>query len=571
MIEAVYEFGKLKTGKFPGVPLEKVNADYLVILDIDGEGRLKNIELTKNISEIEDKLLHKPTAGGKNPPNLTPTLRLGEIKKSLKNIKKILGNLRKFEDSISLFRDLDEVANKIREELVKSGLLEVNQKSPSSKLKIFITLRINGKFIGEIPEFRKAFEKFYLSKLGKLKIGICSLCGRKTLVSGERSPFTFYTLDKIGYLSGFSKKYHVRGFPICPDCYKILDRAKIELANHSFKLTSGVEYLLIPNAIRTGIDNELLENVLDLQYLKSRLKLEKKEEQKLSDAEEDILDYLKELEDYLTFHFVFIEKNQSQEAIKLHIQDVYPSRIKELFEAKSYVERSLGLKEFTFKTLGQFFWKWDKESKNRDLQKYFLELLDRIFRKIPYSEPLLIKFLLNGIRQAYKEELEGEGKKILYKSLDALASFLFVKATTEGVMFGVRSDDVKGFVESLPLLRLPEAKGLFVLGILTQRLLDKQAGSRGGNKPFLKKLSGFKLNERGFKKLMPELREKMEAYEVFGKFERELFDLASEYFAQSNEPWRLSLEEMNFIFAVGMGMKSKIYSAKSIQGGGSHD
>jgi len=51
----------------------------------------------------------------------------------------------------------------------------------------------------------------------------------------------------------------------------------------------------------------------------------------------------------------------------------------------------------------------------------------------------------------------------------------------------------------------------------------------------------------------------MEAYEVFGKFERELFDLASEYFAQSNEPWKLNLEEMNFVFAVGMGMKNKIY------------
>ncbi|RUM90454.1 MAG: TIGR02556 family CRISPR-associated protein, partial [Thermovibrio sp.] len=76
---------------------------------------------------------------------------------------------------------------------------------------------------------------------------------------------------------------------------------------------------------------------------------------------------------------------------------------------------------------------------------------------------------------------------------------------------------------------------------------------------FLKKLSDFKLNERGFKKLMPELRNKMEAYGIFGKFERELFDLASEYFARSNNPWKLSLEEMNFVFAVGMGMKNRVY------------
>jgi len=559
MLNALYEFGKLLAGGENEIPLEKIEAEYLVILDINENGELKDIDLTKNFSAFEDKLLHKPTTGGRNPPNFSPTLRLGDIEKSIKNMDNILKSLRRFEKSIPPLKNLEEFMNKVRGKLTESSLLKSNQRKLSPKQRVFITLRINGKFIGEISEFKKAFEKFYLSKLGKFSKGICSLCGKETLVSGERSPFTFYTLDKIGYLSGFSKKYHFRGFPICAKCYKVLDKAKLELVKHNFKLVSGIGYWLIPDVIRTEVNHELMENIFDLHYLKSKLKLKREEKQKLSDVEEDILDYLKELEDYLTFHFVFIEKNNSQEIIRLHIQDVYPSRIKELFEAKSYVERKLDLKEFTFKTLGQFFWKWDKESKNRDLQKYFLELLDRIFRKIPYSETLLVKFLLNGIRQTYKEELEGEKNRISYKSLDALASFLFVKATTEGTMPDVRNDDIRSLLESLSLLKLPEAKGLFLLGVLTQRLLDKQAGSREGSKPFLKKLSGFKLNERGFKKLMPELREKMEAYEVFGKFERELFDLASEYFAQSNNPWKLSLEEMNFVFAVGMGMKGKIY------------
>ncbi|RUM90599.1 MAG: hypothetical protein DSZ26_02980 [Thermovibrio sp.] len=559
MIEALYEFGKLISKGKTEIPLEKIDAEYLVILDIDEEGHFKNTDLTKNFSVIEDKLLHKPITGGRNPPNFTPTLRLGDIGKNVKNLNNILKSLKKFEKSIPLLQDLDELTNKIRGKLIKAGLLRFNQKKLGSKQKVFITLRINGKFIGEIPEFKKAFEKFYLSKLGKLNKGICSVCGKETLVSGQRSPFTFYTLDKIGYLSGFSKKFHLRGFPICVVCYKTLDKAKLELINHRFKLVSGIEYWLIPDVIKTEIDYELIENIFDLHYLKSKLKLKTEEEQKLSDAEEDILDYLKELEDYLTFHFVFIEKNNSQEIIRLHIQDVYPSRIKELFEAKSHVEGSLKFKEFTFKTLGQFFWKWDRESRNRDLQKHFLELLDRIFRRAPYSETLLVKFLLNGIRQAYKEEV-GEGKgKISYKSLDALASYLFVIATTEGKMPEIKNDDIESLLESLPLLKLLESKGLFLLGVLTQKLLDKQAGSRDGSKPFLKKLSDFKLNERGFKKLMPELRNKMEAYEIFGKFERELFDLASEYFARSNNPWKLSLEEMNFVFAVGMGMKNRVY------------
>ncbi len=288
MIEALYKFGKLITKGKAQIPLEKIDAEHLVILDVDEEGRFKSIELTKNISAIEDKLLHKPTTGGRNPPNFSPTLKLGDIEKSIKNLNGILKNLKKFEKSIPLLQDLDIIKTKVRKNLIENDLLKSNQKNLSSKQKVFITLRINGKFVGEIPQFKKAFEEFYLSKLGKLDKGICSLCGKETLVSGKRSPFTFYTLDKIGYLPGFSEKHHLRGFPVCPECYKILDKAKLELINHRFKLISGVEYWLIPDVIKAEIDDELIENIFDLSYLKSKLKLKKTEEQKLSDVEEDI-------------------------------------------------------------------------------------------------------------------------------------------------------------------------------------------------------------------------------------------------------------------------------------------
>ncbi len=570
MIEAIYEFGKRIAGDSPKITLDKVNADYLLILDIDENGQLKGTELRKSVSEIEDKLLHKKITGGKNPPNFTPTLNITELKKSISNINKILKALRKFECSIPTLQEESKIVESVRRELTESGLLGLNQKKLTPKQTVFITLRVNGKFIGDIPEFVKAFESFYLSKL-ELKKGTCSLCGKTTLVSGKRSPFTFYTLDKIGYLSGFSRKHHLRGFPVCFNCYKILDRAKAELSSHTFKLARGLEYWLIPNVVKAEMDSELLENILDLKYLRSRLKLDYKERQKLADAEEDILEYLKELGDYLAFHFVFITGTMSQEAIRLHIQDVYPSRIKELFEIKSYVENSLNFKNFTFQTIKQFFWKWDKESKDKNLQKYLFGLLDRIFRGIPYSHRLLVKFLLNGIRQVYNEEIEGGTKRISRKSLDAFAAFLFIKVATEGMSMEINSGNLEAFLENLPLLDSPEAKGLFLLGILTQKLLDKQATVRGSSPPFLKKLSGFKLNERGFRKLMPELRDKMEAYGAFGSFERELFDLASKYFAQAKKPWGLSLEEMNFVFAVGMGIKNRIYSKHFNEKEVSHD
>ena len=563
MIEALYEFGKtfLKDNNITGeVSPEKVSADLLLILNFDRSGNLLNISSTRNIGEITNKLLYKKVRASRRCNACTPTffLNVNEPSKSVKCLKAIFNWLKRYNSEVPEIKDFQKVTLSLKEYI---------HNFPPKGEKVLLTVRIDGKFPAEIPEIVEAFRKGYLEELGFVS-GICSLCGKKTKVSGEKSPLAFYTLDKIGYLSGFSIKHHYRGFPLCFKCFQILERAKGEVDKHKFSLTKfAPKYWLIPELILSktaeegGIE-EIYENIYDLEYLKHHLNLTERELQRLSDTDEDILDLLKELKDVLTFHFVFIEKRNSQELIKLHIQDVYPSRIKELFEAKSYVEKSLEFEEFTFKTLGQFFWKWDKNSKNRDLEKHFLELLDRTFRKVPYSETLLIRFLLNGIRQAYREEIEEGKNRLSYKSLDALASYLFVKATTEGKMSEIGIDDVKSLTETLPLLKLPEAKGLFLLGVLTQKLLDKQAKSRNGNKPFLKKLSDFKLNERGFKKLMTELRSKMEAYKIFGKFERELFDLASEYFVQSNNPWKLSLEEMNFIFAVGMGMKGKIYEKR---------
>ncbi len=573
MIEALYELGKHLTEDNPNIGKvipETVSADKLIILDFDSSGNLTGISSTNNVSALTEKLLFKSVRASRRCNSCTPTFFLNakEPDKSIKCLKSIFNWLKKYNKKVPYPKDFENI---------KTGLKNyIHNFPPKGKEKILLTVRIDGKFPAEIPEIVDAFRKGYLEELEFID-GTCALCGEKTKISGKKSPFAFYTLDKVGYLSGFSVKHHYRGFPLCFKCLQILEEAKRKVEKHPFIMTKTVpKYWFIPNLILSSKAQEkeikeLFKNIYDLEYLKKYLNLTENEHQKLSDTDEDILDLLKELEDILTFHFVFVEKNNSQEIIKLHIQDVYPSRIKGLFEAKDYVEKNLKLKEFTFKTLGRFFYKWDKNSKNIDLQRYFLELLDRIFRKVPYSEKLLIKFLLNGIRQSYKEELEGEKEKVFFKSRDALASYLFVKATTEGAMPNIKDDDIRSFLESLPLLKTAEAKGLFLLGVLTQKLLDKQYGSREGSKPFLKKLSGFKLNERGFKKLMPELREKMEAYEIFGKFERELFDLASEYFSKSNSPWKLGLEEMNFVFAVGMGMKKKVYAKPFNNEEDSHD
>ncbi|SNR89603.1 TIGR02556 family CRISPR-associated protein [Desulfurobacterium atlanticum] len=560
MIEAIYRFGKFMAGdkKTEDFMTDKVEADRLIILEFDSDGNFMGISDTRNISGIESKLLYKKVRASRRCNSNTPTffLNIKHPEKSIRCLESIFNWLKKYSENIVCIKNYE----KVKEELLNY----LKNFPPEKNEKILLTTTFNGKFPGEIESIVKAFKIGYMEEFEPVE-GVCSLCGKRTKVSGKKSPYAFYTLDKIGYISGFSEKNHERGFPVCIDCFLLLDFAKKVIASHKFSLTKyAPSYWLIPDLVLTEVvdenTQEVFKNIFDLEFLKRKLNLTNKEKLKLSDTDEDILDVLKELKDTVSFHFIFLKINNSQEQIRLYIQDVYPSRIKKLFEVKSAIESVFKPeKEFTFSTIGQFFWKWDRNSRSRDLEEFFLELIDSIFRKVPYSENLLIKILLNGIRQTLLDELLGEKLKTANKAFDALLSYLFVKATTEETMINGQFDNLDKLLEELPLLKTEESKGIFLLGVLTQRLIDKQAASRDGSKPFLKKLSGLKMNERGFKKLMTELREKMEAYEIFKGFERELFDMASEYFAKAPSPWKLNVDEMNFIFAVGMGMKSRIY------------
>jgi CRISPR-associated protein Csh1 len=561
MIEALYTLGKeLLEEEDKEWVWEEPEADYLLILKFSN-GKPRGVEVRKDIPSFGRKLLFKRIRASRRCNSSTPTiyLNLAEPEKTVSCLRAIFGWLEKYGYRVNL--DLGTALEKLKEWMKERNF---------SKERVLLTTEIDGKLPGEIPELVKAFKKGFLKDMG-FEDGICSLCGEKKKVSGLKSPFAFYTLDKIGFISGFSKDSHFRGFPICFDCFRALEEAKSFLEKHRFRLAKGAPfYWLVPNLIKhtgEGLELDHIYYLYDIESLRKQLKLTEGEEQRLADVQEDLLDYLKELKDSVSFHFIFVSKKQAQELIKLHIQDVFPSRLKELFEVKHFAERLSGIDEFTFSTLSSFY--YEPNSKDRQVEKEFLELLDRIFRKIPVSELALIRRLLKGVQSAYYEEVNGKERSLQKKIQEAFASYLFAKFSTEGIMEEPKATSVKEFVDNLPLLREAEEKGLFLIGVLTQALLKSQALARKGSKPFLKKLAGFRLNQRGFEKLTVELLDKLESYEAFGKKERKLFELASWYFSQAKPNWNLTLERMNFIFAVGMGMKEKVYGILKQEG--SHD
>lgn len=568
MLKAIRDIGEL----FGSVKLyDEVKANRVLVLEFDERGNFVKAYLEDFFEDKQEKYLYKK-AKGSNPPTLTPTIILqrGEKKPDDKKspVMRTLDNLEKVLNKIQFEKmarpTLDK--KKLEEEIYRSTEII------PSKEKILLTIKIDGKYVGEIEDFIKALKK-ELEEEGRESrgMGICSVCLQEKEVSGDIAPFKFYTIDKPGYITGgFKKEIAFKNFPLCYECrdYIKIGREIIE-KKLKFKIGGAITYYLIPEFIlgRERVKKETLSILFNPDVRK--MMLTREERKSLMNDEEEILDLISEEKDFITLNFLFLESELSAERILLLIQDVYPSRLRELFEAKRKVEKLFSSNGFSYTfnyyTIYKFFSKSDSTKKEPDLRKYFLEVLDKTFRGVKIDEKFLLNFLMKGIRDAIKKE---EGYKNLIK--DAFSVFVFVKLTTKEVDMEVKDvNSLEEFLENLPSLNTDLKKGLFLLGALTERLLRLQDQKNDrGNKPFLKKLKGLKMNENDLKGLLPEVRNKLEEYDKFRAGEMRLFNLTSEYFSKAPAVWNMSIEELNFYFSLGMGMFDKvagyIYSKKEV-------
>jgi len=555
MLRALKEWGELFERPIYG----EVEADKVIVLEFEldnvGRATFKDISLEEFSKNKLNKYLYRRTKTG-NPPTYSPTLRLNtkDISKSLNNLIKVNRKLRGV-PQISI--DVETVAEQIR------GMIEGTEKSTS----YLLTIRFNGKYIGEMPEYIEAVGD--LIKGSYEKNGICSICGEEKKVA-EDLPFNFLTYDKPGYIvGGFREDVAYKNSPICFDCYEKIRIARQNLESATFKL-AGIEYMLIPETLK----KENLQKLKELfEYLReNNLNLANLDKAHLYDLleglirEEDehslsrILDNLQEIsgekgldilsifrmfKDIIIAHFLFIRREQSREAIVLYISDVFPSRIYYLFKVKEFIEELGIVGNFDYGIVNEFF----KEGG-------FYKIVEATFWGKKVENTFLCNGLMNVIRESFKEW----DKRADYELIgEALAVYLFVRITTEGLSMQ-QSQNLQSleeffvWVRSLPSIGSEDWKyGLVLMGFLTEYLLEEQRKERG-SKPFLKKLKSLKMDWEDIIKLLPELRQKLEEYEAFDyPSVRMLFGEISQTLLQSAKP-KASVGELNFYFASGMGL-----------------
>ncbi len=551
-------------------------------IDID-HNTFENVELEDyNSAKVQKYLFRGGVSQGPNPtpianiPNVKKGKNEEETRKNLdKQIRKtfngkIQGWFVKYSGNTILTED------NIFLESIKKVLIDNNDKITIAIKTCFInidkkegkllTIKINQndeeKYIGDFDVFRKSLKEIETQKTIEISANDknCSICGtKKTLVSGDVNVFKFYTIDKPGFITGgFDEKIAWKNFPVCSECKLELEEGrKFIESNLSFGFY-GLRYLLIPRLILGNIDSEaeIMEILLNSNKVVS---LKERAKKKITSDNNEILEILANEKDVLTLNLLFLSKEQSAERVLLLIEDVFPSKIRKIFEVKNQIDiifNNASDKGFTFGTIRTFFSKSDEGKRENDLNKYFLEIIDSVFKGRRLDFSFLLKFYMSVIRK----EFINEGY-FSFRVKDALMNTVFFE-NLELITFGEVEDMEESIFEDVfkkygNAFVSPVKRGLFLSGTLTQMLLNKQAKERG-SKPFMKKLKGLKMEERDIKALLKDVQNKFEEYNSFGKGKKLVAEEAYNYLFTAGDNWKLSVDEINYYFAGGMALVCKI-------------
>ncbi|CAD7774226.1 CRISPR-associated protein (cas_TM1802) [Candidatus Methanoperedenaceae archaeon GB50] len=611
MIEAIKETGEYaigREGKSVDDPLDilvdsPANRDtknvLFIVLEREGDGfSYKGVDVEEYSKYDKEKYLYKK--GNPRGTDITPTAMITNVKKTFGN--KILNWFKNY-DEIGLDENqnfLVKIGNCIRnnsEQILKD--LEEKQ----SKENNIISLKIDNKYLYDFKIFHdilldKAKENFY-SKYGKISKSenqICSVCNeRKAEVYGFVDTYKFYTVDKRGFVSGgFQQKNAWKNYPVCLNCALTLEEGKKYLQNNLKFNFYGFNYLLIPKFLN-NVDKSVQEDVFKIMEDQKDPKFRKKEINRLTADENEILKSMSEQKNYLNLNFMFYDApkgdNGSVFNILLYIEDILPSRLKTLFNAKvgCAEENIIGVDqiqifqecmvstfenkkktgekplEFNFGILRTFF---PKTSNNGTYDKYFLDITNKIFTNKTIDYYFLLNFIMEKIRDEFtngyptkvstlkgfmllnylnKLKLVNLGEE---REMDENRLNMFEKSVSKEVTDLDQKIDTF-FNEFSDFFKSDAKKAIFLEGVLTQFLLNIQYQERNAT-PFRVKLKGLKLDEKQVKKLLPEIQNKLEEY---GKnYYRNLESIISKYLVSAGNGWNMSNDEISYYFVLGMNL-----------------
>ncbi len=523
-----------------------------------GELVFSGVMLDKGDNEHSEKYLYKRT--GSRGANYTPCSRVAG-----KGVVGTFNNriLSWAKNNIAEAGSVGQLAKAIQQQREQIVQMLAEKEKQEGLENTILTVQIDGKYLGEIEEFKNYFLKYYFEVKAEIAHddGVCSLCGAQGFVMGNMKPWTFYSLDKPGFIaSGFNKANGWKNFPICKTCSLLVESGKQHAGENLNYRFAGIGYFLLPKSV-AGNMSVLEEALIFLE--KERLKqLSTKKLKKLTDEEDEILEFASEQSDALVYNFLFYAKSKAKFTILLYLPDVLPSTLKCLFQAKEQVERP-----FIFKRA----FKVKKEEKNIEFMfanlrlflptsKSFLNVVEKIFKQRPVDYHFLMARFMDRLRTQFINENATKVDVLMALQIFLLLQELNILANkAKGVMImenDVIQNEIKQKVEQFfaqfpQTFESAEKRAIFLTGVLTQFLLNIQRRDRGAE-PFRKNLKSLKMRQKDILQIFPEAQNKLEEYGE--NYYTQLEQIIAEYFVRAGSSWGISDDEINFYFLLGMNL-----------------
>lgn len=549
------------------------------------------------------KYLYRKTSA--NAPYATPTAIIagGDEKDLIKTFeKKIIKwfdkkNITQYLEKIKTTKrtDVDDkLITQLREVLesekdrILNDLLEKFKTYTRKKIAISMCFEDengNRKYFYDYPIFREIVKetakKRYYEKYDTRSLAenaVCSVCGReKDEVYGFVTDiFPFYTLDKINFAPDFQRELGWKLYPVCYDCAKYLEFGKRYLdQNLRFTFYGEIPFYVIPKFL-FGISKDILERIQKWQS-PSFAETSGNGKTPLSYLfydEDIIIQELSRLENTISFTLLFYRMEQQAFRILLAASDILPSRLSTLYKVKEKIDDAFPFKgekiAFNFKLVRDIF---PKNPRIGVFDNYYVDVSGRIIMGKKLSYMFLLKHIIDRARESFVANVRnasdgdktfGQFRKLflgffaVLKYVSMLGQLDIVKEDENVSLEDIQIEGEnivemaeKFFEANKEFFDTPAKKAIFLMGVLTQKLLNIQFSDRKAT-PFMSKLNGLKLSKRLIIKLLPEVQNKLEEYKK--NYYRDIEEKIAEYFVKAGDNWQMNNDEISFYFVLGMNL-----------------
>lgn len=437
-----------------------------------------------------------------------------------------------------------------------------------------VTFKIEGKWLGEINKLNKLFydksyKKYYHQSSKGKSVGdnqVCALTGKTGRVFGFVNTLGFAIDSQAFIRNGFDTSSGYKMFPVSEDAIPILEGARAILENKvAARFHDNIKYAILPHFVFQPDRNDatfIAESFLDKAAYNADAKKDGGSEGFINDTEAILKEIIKsgDLNRHdIYYSILFFEQQQAQFKIFLELNDVLPSRISKVLDAKKRAESQYKrLTSYTTKNgdsksqhitlyrLKDYFSTGEKNT-----QPAFYKLVNSIFTGQSYDDSKLLKLVLNSWKTSFKKNYHDKENYFNFLVKNSLGNLYFLHLLGIFKKYNIMNGEITvpekldafHFIETHPAYFEKEyLKGAFIFGCLTARLLYNQPGNA-----FMKELHGLNVDRDLINKKFPKLISKLRQY---GSEFSELESAAMKFFAQPSEG--VSKDDISFAFTMGL-------------------